>query len=271
MIELARVAELRLGPLKIGNRNALVLVAGPARLESAKMALEVGRELRDICRSLRMRLAFRSAIDPGGVDSDLEILAQVRAEIEVPVVALLDEAGHAERVAAGVDGLQLAETLARRGGAAAACAATGRPCIVQKEAVESPWETVARLDPEGGRGGIMVAEGGTAFGYGNRVVDFRSCAVLRAAGLPVLLDLSRAVALPGTGGEGGEGGRREFSRHLARAATAVGIDALGCDVHPDPANATCGRETQIPLAEVKELLLEVLAVDRAVRAGATYR
>ncbi|MAE69030.1 MAG: 3-deoxy-8-phosphooctulonate synthase [Gemmatimonadetes bacterium] len=282
MIGLSRVAEMRLGPLKIGNRNRLVLVAGPALLESETLAIEVATSLRDLCRSLRIGYVFRSAFDKGartraaaergpGIERGLEIVARVRAEVEVPTVLEVCELDQIAPVAEAADGLQVPGHACRRTDLLRACAATGRATILVKGDSISPWQ-MRELAAKGGggEGSVMVAEGGTVFGYGNRVFDLRSVAVLRAGRLPVLLDLSRAVALPGAGVDGGSGGRREFARHLARGAAAVGIDALACDAHPDPERAMCGRATQIPLGEMKGLMMEVLAVDRAVRAGADF-
>ena len=280
MIELSRVAELRLGPLKIGNRNRLVLVAGPALLESEEMAIEVATFLRDLCRSLRIGYVFRSAFDKGartraaaergpGMERGLEIVARVRAKVEVPTVVEISELDQVAPTAEVAEGLQVPGHACRRTDLAGACSSAGRPTILVKGDSMSPWQMLELAAKVAGKGKVMVAEAGTTFGYGNRVVDLRSVAVLRAGGLPVLIDLSRAVALPGAGDEG-SGGRREFARHLARGAAAVGIDALACDAHPDPERAMCGQATQIPLAEMNELMMEVLAVDRAVRAGASF-
>jgi 2-dehydro-3-deoxyphosphooctonate aldolase (KDO 8-P synthase) len=51
---------------------------------------------------------------------------------------------------------------------------------------------------------------------------------------------------------------------LARAAVAVGLDALFVEVHPDPDAAPCDGPSQLGYEEFERLLTEVRAIDRAL-------
>ena len=114
-------------------------------------------------------------------------------------------------------------------------------------------------------GGVLLGERGTTFGYHNLVVDMKGIAGMRRFGWPVVFDATHSVQLPGAAG-GASGGQREFVAPLARAAAGAGIDALFVEVHPNPAQAKSDRDTQLPLAELPELLKQVLAVEAARRA-----
>jgi 2-dehydro-3-deoxyphosphooctonate aldolase (KDO 8-P synthase) len=147
-----------------------------------------------------------------------------------------------------------------------AAAVSGLPVNVKKGQFLSPAEmknVVSKLEESGCRS-ILLTERGSSFGYNNLVVDMRSLAILRSLGYPVVFDATHSVQLPGGGGDR-SAGQREFVPVLARAATAVGIDALFLEVHDQPAEALSDGPNMVPLSELEALLTQVLAVDRSVR------
>ena len=85
----------------------------------------------------------------------------------------------------------------------------------------------------GGAKNILLTERGTSFGYNTLVVDFRSLPQMRELGYPVVFDATHSVQMPGGQGDK-SGGQRQFVPYLARAAAAVGIDALFIEVHENP-------------------------------------
>jgi 2-dehydro-3-deoxyphosphooctonate aldolase (KDO 8-P synthase) len=111
-----------------------------------------------------------------------------------------------------------------------------------------------------------LTERGTSFGYNNLVVDMRSLAVMRETGCPVIFDATHAVQLPGGAGTS-SGGQRQYVAALSRAAVAVGVDGLFWEVHPDPERALCDGANSLPLAEVKAILKEMLAIDAVIKGN----
>ena len=69
--------------------------------------------------------------------------------------------------------------------------------------------------------------------------------------------------MPGAGKK--TGGSPEFILPLAKAAAAVGIDALFVEVHPNPKEALSDSESQLPISELKELIIQVKKIDEAVK------
>ena len=69
-----------------------------------------------------------------------------------------------------------------------------------------------------------------------------------------------------TGADGTTGGDRTLAPLLARAAAAVGIDGLFCEVHPDPKNAKSDGPNSLTFSLLEQLLDEVCAIDAAIRA-----
>jgi 2-dehydro-3-deoxyphosphooctonate aldolase (KDO 8-P synthase) len=109
-----------------------------------------------------------------------------------------------------------------------------------------------------------VTERGTTFGYNNLVVDFRSIPMIRESGVPVIMDSTHAVQLPG-GAKGNSGGFREFVPYLARAAAAVGVDGYFFEVHPDPDSALCDGPNMIDIGTFDKTIDEILKISRIVR------
>ena len=63
---------------------------------------------------------------------------------------------------------------------------------------------------------------------------------------------------------GASGGTREFVAPLARAAVAVGIDALFLEVHPSPADAPVDSACQLDFTAFEALLASVRALSDAL-------
>ena len=116
---------------------------------------------------------------------------------------------------------------------------------------------------EAGNEQIMLTERGSSFGYGNLVVDMRGLVQMRELGVPVCMDATHSVQIPGSGGDT-TGGNREFVAPLARAAAAVGIDALFLEIHEDPSAAKSDGPNSLDFDMADRLLGEVLAVRRAL-------
>ena len=112
---------------------------------------------------------------------------------------------------------------------------------------------------------LMVTERGFAFGYQNLIADMRSLAVMAEFGYPVIYDAGHSVQQPGGLGTA-SGGQRQFIRPLARAAVAVGVDAIFLEAHEDPDHALSDGPNSYRLSEMEELLRELKRIDEAVSA-----
>jgi 2-dehydro-3-deoxyphosphooctonate aldolase (KDO 8-P synthase) len=110
---------------------------------------------------------------------------------------------------------------------------------------------------------ILLTERGTSFGYHNLVVDMRGLEIMKDFGYPVIMDATHAVQLPSSTNV--SGGDRRFIPTLAKAAAAVGIDGLFLEVHPDPANALSDAASQLPLSNLKELLIIIKRIDEVIK------
>jgi 2-dehydro-3-deoxyphosphooctonate aldolase (KDO 8-P synthase) len=213
------------------------------------------------------RTSIASYTGPGD-RAGLDALKKVKAAFGIPIVTdvhAVDEVGPAAEVA---DLLQVPAFLSRQTELLIACARSGRAVTVKKGQFLAPddmKQVVAKLE-SAGASGILLTERGATFGYHNLVVDMRSLVLMADTGWPVVYDITHSLQLPGAG-DGVTGGDRRFARPLARAAVAVGVDAVFFETHPEPARALSDAATQLPLADVPGLLEELVAV-RAALAGA---
>jgi 2-dehydro-3-deoxyphosphooctonate aldolase (KDO 8-P synthase) len=146
---------------------------------------------------------------------------------------------------------------------------SGRAVNIKKGQFMSPEDMLFAIEKvtSTGNHSVMVTERGTTFGYRDLVVDMRSLVIMRSFGYPVVFDATHSVQQPGASG-GSSGGRREFVPYLARAAVAVGIDALFMEVHPSPDEALSDGPNMLPLHELKPLLESVLLIHDALRSYA---
>ena len=249
-------------------------------MESEAVVTRVCAALRAICAELDLPLIFKSSFDKAnrtsassfrgpGLDRGLELLAGVRARFGVPVTTDVHEPGQCAAVGQAVDLLQVPAFLCRQTDLLEAAAASGVPVNVKKGQFLAPWDmrhAVEKLAGGAKNAGVMLTERGASFGYNNLVVDMRSLSILGDLGVPVCFDATHSVQLPG--GQGAtSGGQRKHIPALARAALAVGVDALFMEVHDDPDRALSDGPNMVPLASLPALLRQLLAIDAARRAA----
>ena len=205
------------------------------------------------------------------MEEGLQILADVRAALHVPILTDVHDKDQVAAVAAVVDVLQTPAFLCRQTDFIQACAASGKPVNIKKGQFLAPHDMVhvvnkarqAAIDA-GVAPDIMVCERGVSFGYNNLVSDMRSLAIMRETDCPVVFDATHSVQLPGGQGTS-SGGQREFVPVLARAAVAAGVSGLFMETHPDPSKAMSDGPNAVPLKHMRALLEQLLALDRVIK------
>jgi 2-dehydro-3-deoxyphosphooctonate aldolase (KDO 8-P synthase) len=265
--------------VRVGDGAPLLILAGPCVVEDRDFMLRIATTIKSICDRHGTGLVFKSSFDKAnrssggsirgpGMEEGLAILASVKEQVGVPVVTDIHESWQAEPTAEVADVLQIPAFLCRQTDLLRAAAATGRAVNVKKGQFLSPPEmgnVIDKLEAAGCRR-ILVTERGTTFGYNNLVVDFRGLPQLRALGYPVVYDATHSVQLPGGLG-GASGGQREFVLHLARAAAAVGVDAVFVEVHEDPDTAPSDGPNMVTPDMFDRLLGDVVAIRETLRTS----
>jgi 2-dehydro-3-deoxyphosphooctonate aldolase (KDO 8-P synthase) len=277
---------MKLCGFDIGLDQPFFLIAGPCVIESRQMALDTAGALKEITSALGIPFIYKSSFDKAnrssgasfrglGMETGLDILAEVKKQIGVPVLTDIHEIYEVQPVAAVVDVLQTPAFLCRQTDFIQACAQSGKPVNIKKGQFLAPHDMVhviAKARSAAKEAGLpednfMACERGVSFGYNNLVSDMRSLAIMRETGAPVVFDATHSVQLPG--GQGStSGGQREFVPVLARAAVAVGVAGVFMETHPNPAEAMSDGPNAVPLARMKELLVTMQALDRVAKQSA---
>jgi 2-dehydro-3-deoxyphosphooctonate aldolase (KDO 8-P synthase) len=266
----------QIGPHRCGTREPLLLIAGPCVIESPELTLSIARRLVEITADLPVRLVFKASFDKAnrtsgsafrgaGIEAGLKVLAAVKEATGLPLTTDIHEADQAAPVAEVCDLLQIPAFLARQTDLLVAAAQTGRAVNVKKGQFMAPWDmqnVLAKLNAAGCQN-VLLCERGTFFGYGRLVNDMRALPQMRALGAPVIFDATHSVQEPGGLGSA-TGGNRAMVEPLARAATAIGVDGLFFEVHPDPDHAPSDGPNMLVLDDFRDVLLRVLAVRQAV-------
>jgi 2-dehydro-3-deoxyphosphooctonate aldolase (KDO 8-P synthase) len=268
---------VRVGDLVIGGRRPFVLIAGPCVIESRESVLRHAERIRDVARRVGVPLVFKCSFDKAnrtslgsyrglGMERGLAILAEARRQVGVAVLTDVHVAEQAKPVAEVADVLQTPAFLCRQTDFIVEVCRAGKPVNLKKGQFLSPWEMVPVVEKarSAGNAGVMVCERGFSFGYRNLVSDMRSLVILRETGVPVVFDATHSVQLPGGTGTA-SGGERQFVPALARAAVAVGIDALFMEVHEDPDHALSDGPNNWPLDRLEPLLRELKSIDEVVK------
>ena len=252
--------------VQVGRGEPLLLLAGPCVAESLEVCCQVAEEAQAVCADLGINYVFKASFDKAnrtsingfrgpGMEAGLEMLSAVKQKYHVPIVTDVHEAHQCAPVAEVADILQIPAFLCRQTDLLLAAARTGRPVNVKKGQFLAPEDmasVVGKLKSTGNER-ILLTDRGTSFGYHNLVVDMRGLAIMRGLGCPVVFDATHSVQLPGGNGTS-SGGNREFVAPLARAAAAVGIDALFLEIHPNPAKALSDGANSLALKDLRALL-----------------
>jgi 2-dehydro-3-deoxyphosphooctonate aldolase (KDO 8-P synthase) len=267
--------EFEVGDVTIGGGH-LFLIAGPCVIESEEHALKMAECITGVAKALKIPYIFKASYDKAnrtslksfrgpGLTEGLRILQKIKETVGVPVLTDVHEAVDVLRVAEVVDILQIPAFLCRQTDLLIAAAKTEKAINVKKGQFVSPWDmkhAVTKIR-ESGNDQVFLTERGSSFGYNNLVVDMRALAIMREFAA-VVFDATHSVQLPSVGEQ--SGGQPEFIPVLSRAAVAAGVDGVFMEVHDNPAQAKSDGANALDLKNLRGVLAELLAVQKAVAA-----
>jgi 2-dehydro-3-deoxyphosphooctonate aldolase (KDO 8-P synthase) len=257
--------------------ETLLLIAGPCVIEGEEFTLRHARKVAEIAQKHGVQALFKCSFDKAnrtsgssfrgpGLKDGLRILARVKKEVGLPVLTDVHETSHCAPAAEVVDVLQIPAFLCRQTDLLLEAGRTGRAVNVKKGQFLAPEDMKNVVDKlrEAGCREVLLTERGASFGYHNLVVDMRALVTMRRFA-PVCFDATHSVQRPGSQGTS-TGGDRTLAPVLARAAAAVGIDALFCEVHEDPDHALSDGPNSLTFPLWDALVADVLRI-RGALAG----
>ncbi len=268
---------IQIKDINIGNNNPIVLIAGPCVVESKEIVYQTAEEIKRISEKLGIPFIFKSSFKKAnrtnlnsfvglGDENAVKLLGEVRKDLDLSVLTDIHKESDIELVSGYVDVIQIPALLCRQTDLLLAAGKSGMIVNIKKGQFLAPEDMKHAAEKVASTGNkkILLTERGTSFGYHNLVVDMRSLDIMKEIGYPVVMDATHSVQLPSK--ENVSGGEPRFIKPLAKAAVAVGIDALFLEVHPEPSKALSDAASQLPLNELESLLTEIKAIDTLVKS-----
>ena len=242
------------------------LIAGPCVIEEEKMMMQIVAELVEMTKKRGIQFIFKSSFKKAnrtsiesptgpGISRGLEILSKIKREFNVPILTDIHEIIEVDKVAEVADILQIPAFLSRQSDLIFAAAKTGKIINIKKGQFMAPedMKSAAGKILAAKNKNILLTERGTSFGYHNLVVDFRSFAIMKQLGYPVIYDVTHSLQRPSQGKT--SGGTPQYTLMMAKAALATGkVDGLFIETHPNPAKAQSDASSMLPLNKLSELL-----------------
>jgi 2-dehydro-3-deoxyphosphooctonate aldolase (KDO 8-P synthase) len=262
--------------IRIGDKNRMVLIAGPCVIESESLCLNVAKRIKEMTAKLDIPFIFKASFDKAnrmslgsfrgpGIKRGLDVLKKVKDKVKVPVLSDVHCVKDVVEAAKVLDIIQIPAFLCRQTDIVIAAAKTGKAVNIKKGQFLAPWNMlpiIKKVESTGNKN-IIITERGVSFGYNNLVTDFRALEIMRNLGYPVIYDATHSIQIPA--GQGScSGGQKEFVGGLSRAAVAFGCDGLFLEVHPDPEKALCDGPNMINLEELEALLKQAKRIEKAL-------
>jgi 2-dehydro-3-deoxyphosphooctonate aldolase (KDO 8-P synthase) len=273
---MSQPAIVHVDTIGIGGSNPVTLIAGPCVIESRDLVMSTAENLAETCSRLGIPFIFKSSYRKAnrtslngftgiGDEKALGVLQEVKNQFKVPVLTDVHSESEVEMASEFVDVLQIPAFLSRQTELLLAAGKSGAAVNIKKGQFLAPedMQHAAEKVASTGNSKILLCERGSSFGYHNLVVDMRGLVIMRALGYPVVMDATHAVQRPSQGSS--SGGDPEYILPLARAACAVGVDALFIETHPNPAEAMSDAASQLSLPLVEPLLRQVMEIDAVVK------
>ncbi len=275
MITAAKDIEIN-SRVRVGGDNPLFLIGGPCVIESEDHAVNLARGIKSVCEDLKIPFVFKASYDKAnrssiksyrgpGLEKGLNILQNIKAEFQIPVLSDVHETSQVSRAAEVLDVIQIPAFLCRQTDLILEAAKTGRPLNIKKGQFLAPLDMKNVIDKALSQGNdkLILTERGTSFGYNALIFDVRSIPTMKQWGFPVVIDASHSVQKPG--GEGDfSGGEAEFIPFMAKAGIAAGADGLFLEIHDDPPKALSDKHNSFNINNLKDFLSLCLRIKNAV-------
>lgn len=270
-----------IGNIPVGKNHPPILIAGPCVIESLEMLLRTGEEIQNIARKNGFPYILKCSFEKAnrtakesfrgpGLEKGLQILSKVKKELNVPVLTDIHLPEQAAPAAQVIDCLQIPAFLSRQTTLIEVAAATGLPINIKKAQFMAPIAIrfAVQKAASSGKGGVLVTERGTSFGYGDLIVDMRSLVIMSKLDVPVIFDATHSIQQPGA--DDHTSGQNRFIEPLAQAAAATGaVDGIFIEVHPDPPRALSDAASQLPLERLDSMLDNLRRIFDAASSGSS--
>ncbi len=260
----------------ITSTDKFFLIAGPCAVESEDICFEIAEQLVAVTSELNIPFIYKASYKKAnrtkldsfitiGEEKALQILSDVKAHFNIPILTDVHETTDCDKVKDIVDVIQIPAFLCRQTDLLLAAGKTGKTVNIKKGQFVSAdmMQFAVEKVLSTGNNNILLTERGTLFGYNDLIVDFRNIPLMRQTGFPVIFDATHSVQQPNKS-EGISGGKPEFIETLSKCAIAAGADGIFMETHPNPEQALSDGANMLSLSEVKGLMEKLIRMKSAL-------
>jgi 3-deoxy-7-phosphoheptulonate synthase len=251
---------INVGGVTIGSKE-IVVMAGPCAVESEQQLLETARAVKAAGATILRGGAFKPSTSPyqfrGLGEQGLELLAQVRKEVGLPVITEVMSSVEVELVARYADILQIGARNMQNFGLLEEVGKTGKPVMLKRglSATVQEWLLAAEYILAQGNEQLMLCERGirTFETYTRNTMDVSVIPIIeKVSHLPIIADPSHGT------------GKWYLVIPMALAAVAAGADGIMVEVHPNPDMALKDGAQSLTFANFNQLMSQLKSVSEAI-------
>jgi 3-deoxy-7-phosphoheptulonate synthase len=254
--------EVKIGNVTIGGKTGnTILIAGPCSVESEEQI----RQSSDLLKELKLTTLRGGCYKPrtspysfqGMGLEGLKLLLKMKQEYGLNIITEVRDASHVQEVIEYSDVIQIGAKAMYDHGILKACAKTTKPVLIKRGFGTTLQEFVqcAEFVLSGGNDNVILCERGIrTFETKTRfTLDLCGVSYLKEyTNCPVVLDPSHAM------------GYAYGVADLTRACTAMGVDGLLVEVHPNPKVAKSDASQQLNHDEFRALVKTLNPIANAI-------
>ena len=265
-------------PINIGKSKEISIIGGINVLDDIDEAIEIGLKFKESCEKNKISYVFKASFDKAnrtsfdsyrgpGFTKGLDMLREIKDILKVPILTDIHEAFQSSDAAEVCDMLQIPAFLARQTDLIQALANTGKPINIKKPQFVAPEQIkfIVQKFSKFGCEDVVICERGSMYGYNQQIVDIIGLEIVKEqTNKPVCVDITHSLQFRNEGGSA-SCGRRKYALNLAKAVTAISIDALFIEAHQKPDLAKCDGPSAIPSSVIPEFIDQVCEIDNLVK------
>ena len=265
-------------PINIGKSKKISIIGGINVLDDIDEAIEIGLKFKESCEKNKISYVFKASFDKAnrtsfdsyrgpGFTKGLDMLREIKDILKVPILTDIHEAFQSSDAAEVCDMLQIPAFLARQTDLIQALANTGKPINIKKPQFVAPEQIkfIVQKFSKFGCEDVVICERGSMYGYNQQIVDIIGLEIVKEqTNKPVCVDITHSLQFRNEGGSA-SCGRRKYALNLAKAVTAISIDALFIEAHQKPDFAKCDGPSAIPSSVIPEFIDQVCEIDNLVK------
>lgn len=248
---LTKTRTVKIGNVEIGGDTGnTLLIAGPCSVESEQQIRQSSELLKELNLTTLRGGCYKPRTSPYSFQGlgleGLKLLVKMKQEFGLNIITEVRDASHVQEVIEYSDVIQIGAKAMYDHGILKACAKTTKPVLIKRGFGTTLQEFVqcAEFVLSGGNDNVILCERGIrTFETKTRfTLDLCGVSFLKEyTNCPIILDPSHAM------------GYAYGVADLTRACTAMGIDGLLVEVHPNPKVAKSDASQQLNHEEFKAL------------------